>query len=723
MQIVKVEYDNWKGVTDSFELGKINLVTGPNGSGKSARLSGLQFALNGSIPTSDRTSDAYKYIGTDKKQASVTAVLDCGHTWQRTVKLTSTGTVSQAITVNGNKLKIADAESQLSSKVGEFAYTFSVAKFCQLSPEKKRNLIVQLTSSTDSVDDGEISVAVLSQILGEAAVRLNPDPTVLKTLLPETQQVAFNKVISESCTIATQGRRIDVLSKELESVKKCLNDARANLRQHHATTQKFAELQVEPASASDTQTIATRIRELRAQKEDLVKQLQYQSGRSVALESTQQQLDAAIQRSNDLHNQRKTCLHELEQAEKALAEELTKTEHAKKFYDEKQQQHLKCLNDKTTSRDDAAEAERMAIKAAEEFTNAVQASDNRKASLEYQILEELTRLEEEHYDLIGGKTPIPMVHSLLAKRYPVISEDRIDFLREDVANAATQHHTFAQRRDDALKAERECAEQLERLRQKLESAESAFTEAEKMEAMCEHNLVMTDRSIQDNERSIKQNREALDKLKQNVQDVPENQLEEQIANLNDLLDASEREVSQRRTWDIWQREQAKLEGVAEEIQAEIDVASAAVKAIQQLRDDCVRKVIAPLCKHIDDFIAAPYPECHSFCQLENTKGKAIFELGWHSPEGKFSMDTLSGGETTVFCAALAYALLQLANPPLKILSLEAAEIDCEHFDKLLAGLNATQGNYSNAIVATHQSVSATSEIKHVPLGEEVALAK
>lgn len=63
---------------------------------------------------------------------------------------------------------------------------------------------------------------------------------------------------------------------------------------------------------------------------------------------------------------------------------------------------------------------------------------------------------------------------------------------------------------------------------------------------------------------------------------------------------------------------------------------------------------------------------------------------------------MSGGESTVFCAALAYAMVDLANPPLKLLMLEVGECDDKTFYGLIEAIEGVcREKTIQAIVATH----------------------
>jgi len=130
----------------------------------------------------------------------------------------------------------------------------------------------------------------------------------------------------------------------------------------------------------------------------------------------------------------------------------------------------------------------------------------------------------------------------------------------------------------------------------------------------------------------------------------------------------------------------------------------AIKAVREvIMDDMVR----PLLDTVDEFLRLAGVERSAYCTLANGRGKAIFDLGWvvdvDGLERRISLDTMSGGESALFGAALAYAMLKAANQPSKVLCIEADSIDTNTIDKLLVGFGGVN-DLDHVIVATCHKV-------------------
>jgi len=144
--------------------------------------------------------------------------------------------------------------------------------------------------------------------------------------------------------------------------------------------------------------------------------------------------------------------------------------------------------------------------------------------------------------------------------------------------------------------------------------------------------------------------------------------------------------------------QAERRGLAHEVAKELGL------AIKKLREAMMAELIAPAKTLIDRFLAAALDGCESYVSLENDRGTAVFEIGWVYGGNRIALPALSGGERCIFVAALAYALTVLADPPLKLLILEASEIDESNLLRLMTACEAVSGDLGNVLVATHLQI-------------------
>lgn len=103
--------------------------------------------------------------------------------------------------------------------------------------------------------------------------------------------------------------------------------------------------------------------------------------------------------------------------------------------------------------------------------------------------------------------------------------------------------------------------------------------------------------------------------------------------------------------------------------------------------------------------------------------RGVCDFGWRRDGQEIAVEVLSGGETAIFCAALAGAILSLRDPKLRILLVEGAEtgIDAES-QQLLAVCQEMldAGHIDQAVVATCLPIEAPEAWTTVDLSESAA---
>lgn len=103
--ITKLHVRNWQGMTGSFDLAPMNILTGPNGSGKSAVIKAIQVALTGFTDLGKKPA-AVLALASDKA-TEISIEDDAGNILTRKFERKGPGG-SQAITLNGAPVKEAD---------------------------------------------------------------------------------------------------------------------------------------------------------------------------------------------------------------------------------------------------------------------------------------------------------------------------------------------------------------------------------------------------------------------------------------------------------------------------------------------------------------------------------------------------------------------------------------------------------------------------------------
>jgi hypothetical protein len=107
-----------------------------------------------------------------------------------------------------------------------------------------------------------------------------------------------------------------------------------------------------------------------------------------------------------------------------------------------------------------------------------------------------------------------------------------------------------------------------------------------------------------------------------------------------------------------------------------------------------------------------------YLELENDRGKPIFELGWTKDGKRVSLRALSAGETVLLTAALSVAIA-LKSPGRKLLLVEADPLDPENLRGLFPALLPWAEKLDALIVATASPVEDPEGWTVMRLGQEV----
>ena len=136
-------------------------------------------------------------------------------------------------------------------------------------------------------------------------------------------------------------------------------------------------------------------------------------------------------------------------------------------------------------------------------------------------------------------------------------------------------------------------------------------------------------------------------------------------------------------------------------QAQVDQAAwgHAEKAIQSVRERLVGAATAGLLSDLNAILQAAGREENVYLELENDRGKPIFELGWARAGVRTALPALSAGEAVIFCAALSVALTK-RSPGRRLLLIEADPLDLKNLESLLRALAPQAAELEALVVAT-----------------------
>ncbi|HRW55821.1 MAG TPA: hypothetical protein P5081_23360, partial [Phycisphaerae bacterium] len=206
--------------------------------------------------------------------------------------------------------------------------------------------------------------------------------------------------------------------------------------------------------------------------------------------------------------------------------------------------------------------------------------------------------------------------------------------------------------------------------------------------------------------------DAIDKLK-TESEFTVAALEEQLADVDSQIVAANAKIKAKQEFEAIERTLLDTRERAERQMARHEMGKVVVGAVKQLREELTREMVEPIIGLMNRVLCPIFDgRSEARIRLDNPTGKKdVFVFEWFMPtddDETFAWRTLtslSGGERAMYLAAMGWAVLQLANPPLKVLPIEAAEIDAENLRSLMAALDAVSDDVGNIIIATHAGIT------------------
>lgn len=702
---------NWKGITQDIKLGRLTMLTGPNGSGKSAIAVAPMFAITGTVPEGKTLDDAARYMsGTS---ASVGIELSDGRQFTRSITVEpKTGKVSQSVHIVGEeKLSNDGAKEWLARECADFAPMFNLDEFRKQSKTKKRDTITSLqgveshaTSKRGDTLRNRIAVAFLVESLGEGTVgtqaraKFGSDTnkltaakagelaaSMLSELKPEERR-EFDAMLPQ-ITAQIAGPITQALADAIRTATDEANASKAARDQARAAVRKLSE---EQASLDVPAKTAAELKEARGKLAQQVQELTERIGR---IEGREQARLALTRRREMLEGDKQTLgeriaelpipdggsIEQIKARRDAAVEELGKAQERHENLEQQYHKSVSLIADLTRqgnllrSQIDAARAN--------EWNTLRQLSD--QAMGEPTTIGRTRELIEEMRDII-------MPHAMSA-----VSVEDLESKLADLDVSLGQ----AVKMRDELHAEKDAAELL------MQSALASRQEAGKAWQQVEDQRGELERTRREFNR-LDAEILAVDVELQDLEGDDAGQLGQlredrraMLVQIGECDAGMERhvEADQARKLLLRATENAERETVKHEVAKRLTVACRAV------REQMMAGLVRPLTDRIDAVLSAVRPDLRSYCRLENARGTAVFDLGWRvGGAAEYPWETLSGGESVIFGAALAYALVTLAEPPLPFLAIESAEADEETLRSILCGLTNVRADLGNILLCSHR---------------------
>jgi len=121
----------------------------------------------------------------------------------------------------------------------------------------------------------------------------------------------------------------------------------------------------------------------------------------------------------------------------------------------------------------------------------------------------------------------------------------------------------------------------------------------------------------------------------------------------------------------------------------------------RLQGNILEDTVSPLVEKINQLLQKTCESYNLTLDLYDKNGRPTFSLAWDKGGTIIPFESLSGGEKAVFSVAILCALVIAKDPPVKVLCLEASEIDQKNLDMLLGSVEDFGSDIDNFLIATH----------------------
>ena len=733
-RITKVTLNGYKALDREYQLGPATVLSGPNGSGKSACLEAIVYAISGRVPGGKSLDAVAQYF---PPRGGHVEIHDEDGNWLRRgiSRDLEKAKVSEVLEVSGQK---EDEDPDLTAwRASETV--LDLREFTGLSPEKRREHVLALLGGGAADPKAlyrEIATEYAREVLGPAAL-----PQMLadyprtddgKPDLPRetwelcdawTRRLGLDEVL-RSHLVA--GKTTTELCLKLASVakesrlgaRKAALDAKSAIRELEAEAKGAAA-----ASAQIAECIAntTRIRALLCtarEQRAAVREVQFAKGAAtLGLENAQKRFDAAFERfrslpaaepapvqpqrdprleeafarENEALAARNKANEELSAHEQVMAQLATTRRGAQQLtgmHDAHLRSDLGCVVALIAEIPDSCHPRVPELRQsigllAEEWSRNLESyrrSLDLLADAERQILDAHPDLTSEY-------------HAEL-KAAAAAAEVAVKETRQAVAELQETHRVTVGEYTQALSAwnardaaRRQALANLERERTLLEEADQHLRDSEARLAQAAKNL---------------------------PQDEPIGTVVERLeAELKAAQEAEERARKAQGAADAYGAAILRAEShtVAEAAW------KAAERAIATVREKLVGAATAPLLGALNEVLALAGREERAYLELENDRGKPIFELGWTRGDQRIAHPALSAGEAAIFGAGLAIAMA-LRSPGRRVLLAEADPLDERNLAAFLGALAPWADRLDALVVATASPVPAAAGWEVIGLAEE-----
>ena len=694
----EITLQNFKAQNCTDQLSGLDLYIGPNGVGKSSRQEAMALAILGYVPGRQKKADEIMKLSEGEEMSVGLSMegMSFSRTFQRTVKRntktrTKTASISETVEVHPSKKgeNNTQKKQRITDACGDFTVHLDFQEFLDKSAAKRREFLLDLASSGDGWSKDMVAEELRKQVLTEELREGNA----------EAYRIA-ESMIADSLKLWKEGMTVE--------------DGVQSMLEWADTEQKFWNSKRKDAEGAVRQLseIKNRVEEtdrmldeLKTEQEDLQNEL-------VKTEKQLTSAEGAIERNKkrtDRMEEIKARLQEL----KDLAGP-PETEAMEKEIQELRGQMVEAGEGDTTELDQEIATFKAKVK---ELQKQIEAQKAKRMDLEAEC-RSLNRAKETACkntgEVKGKKVQVCVIDRRIAcpKDFTPFLEfvdGKVDKLQEDIDKMLAD--------EDALVKQ-------------VEAAELSIEEAEKKKALIlldfkqahQKNAGLRSK-IEDLERKIKELDNKAQALTSEYQahEVELQKLEEagpeaipaeaqilqnQCAGIRKRLEEIKNEIQkqeqQRNTLANMQTSLVESEEADSKHLAAKDISK--VLGTSGIQGQLLKGGLNTLSEDIQqnmEYLGVDPSRRFGF-RTEDDNGKEIFDFGWYRGEQFISYDALSTGQRILLVLSIATALLDRANPPVKVMALDNVENLDDHFmRRMLQGLKELQeaGKLDNVIIA------------------------
>ncbi len=663
-KVKKIIAKNIKGMEINQELEGREILLGENGVGKSAHMEALIIGMTGKLPGLGKTQEATFQVSSGN-HLTVNLETNGGFSFGRTIRRKKTnhrdGTVSYKYTTSYSIFPDDGEDSQtdrlkrITREVGDFAIMFDMDRFNKMTDSEKRAFIFTLSSPEkcgwdESKIMEELAEAGVDDELFQKFWKFDGDPTVS-------------------------------VSEALSNIAKELLKAQAIYKSKAAAKAEIIELRqrLTHEAVSDIIEVQDKLKELHEKKSKLEREISSTEQvirQRKSLNEEVSEIDSDLPRLEDLPEQSKGALEYCEKKLSHVKNAIESGDAAGKSHAERIrriEKRLRALGNNVSN----VEKEILVFDRRQQIKGTISAIKERGCPLMGDSCQS---------DLSGYADELQGEWDGIEKRLREHFRPKRDMAKCEVSD-----------KEDELKtAEEEIAN--------LMAAATALRREEKKE---QKNVNNAKRELEKGQKEAEAAKGRRDTIQDILKKLPA------ISDVSISRQALSGVTLQINELDIQQKKAQEVKNVMANFDsANIAAADAEdlVGVLKNLREalgpgglqkKIMHDVLGPIQDKINELLFEINPKYTLRFELYDMNGKETFEIITDTDTNEdIPYESLSGGQKILFGTAMMVAMVCIADPPIKALCIEAAELDVDNFMKLLSAIDEIGKDIDNIMVAS-----------------------